>query len=294
MRVNPPRACIDIDDSRYPDLLRQTDDPPKSLYVMGDPLILSRPSVSIVGARRATPYGLECARIFATWASTVGLTVVSGGATGCDQAAHAAALDADGPTVAVMGCGADIAYPRAAADLFDLIARTGCVVSELPWGTPPQRWAFRRRNRIIAGLSQALVVVEAGLPSGTFSTADHALDASRDVLVVPGSIFSPESAGCNRLIRQGAYALTDVSDLAGVVGGLCDGERAVLSCSGDLEHNEVYVAVRANPARPDDLGRSLGMDIVDVARALGSLEISGHVSRYRDGRYGLSFGEKGN
>ena len=146
----------------------------------------------------------------------------------------------------------------------------------------PLRFAFARRNRIIAGLSSAVLVVEAGLPSGTFSTADAALEAGRDVLAVPGSIFSPESRGSNRLIRQGAAAVNDVADLASSLG--LDGVGATV---GTQEGDAVVRALRADPMRPDDLARALGIDIVAAARTLGSLEAHGLIARYPDGRYGV-------
>ena len=200
---NPTRFELRLGHSDYPEQLAYTPDPPRTIYGLGDPCAL-RPGLGVVGARKATPYGLQAAAHLAGWAARAGYVVVSGGAIGCDQAAHRAALDAGGITVAVMAGGADITYPRGAAELLRLVAANGAVVSEHPWGTQPLRWTFRTRNRIIAGLSAALLVVEAALGSGTFSTADYALAAGRDVLAVPGSIFSPECAGANRLIRQGA------------------------------------------------------------------------------------------
>jgi len=214
---------------------------------------------------------------------------VSGGAVGCDQAAHRAALDAGGTTVAVMAGGPDITYPRGAAELLQLVSAHGAVISEHPWGTQPLRWTFRTRNRIIAGLSAALLVVEAALGSGTFSTADYALEAGRDVLAVPGSIFSPECAGANRLIRQGAIPVTDASELRdalepllGAPDALCD----LWSPAGAFSDDPLLQAVRAMPSRPDDLARELGLDIISLSRRLGQLEAEGLLVRYRDGRYG--------
>jgi DNA processing protein len=193
--------------------------------------------------------------------------------------------------VAVLGNGADIAYPRDARELLRAVAATGCVVSELPWGCQPAKWTFRARNRIIAGLAGALLVVEAGLPSGTFVTADYALAAGRDVLVVPGSIFAPECRGPNRLLRQGATPITDVSELAQELASslgpptsdrTADIVSAQKAGTGDL----LLAALRANPARPDDLARDLALDIVEVARRIGSLEAGGEVAKYPDGRYG--------
>lgn len=276
-------------DARYPPQLRLTPDPPQVLYGRGDPAALVE-GVAIIGARRATPYGTEITHIMASWAARAGYTVVSGGATGCDQAAHRAALEANGTTVAVMGCGADVPYPRSAASLFDEIAHTdGAVVSEYPWGTEPRPYMFRRRNRIIAGLSAGVLVVEAGLPSGTFSTADEALSAGRLVMAVPGSVLSPHSRGSNRLIRQGATPVTDVSDLRDELASVLGPARTDDVRSLGIEtagHDALLAALLANPMRPDDVARALGLDVVTVSRRIGRLEASGLVIRYPDGTYG--------
>lgn len=272
----------------YPEQLAEAPHAPQVLYGIGDPESLVR-GLAVIGSRKATPYGRAAARLFAGWAASVGVVIVSGGAIGCDQAAHRAALEADGHTVVVLGCGADVNYPIGAADLLAHVRQggLGCVVSEQPWGTPPLRWAFARRNRIIAGLSQAVLVVEAALPSGTFSTADFANDANRDVLVVPGSIFAPESRGCNRLLRQGAIAITDVSDLASAIG--VDEQPRPLAVSAeelDTATASIRSALLANPMRPDDVARELGLSIVQVARRIGALEARRVIARYPDGRYG--------
>jgi DNA processing protein len=281
---------IGIGDAAYPEQLLMTPSPPERLRGFGDVRALV-PGLAVVGARKATPYGLSAARLFAGWAADVGYTVISGAAIGCDQAAHQAALDVNGRTVAVLGSGADVAYPRGAAAMLREIAQGGCVVSELDWGHPPAKWTFRARNRIIAGLAGALLVLEAGVPSGTFITADEALACGRDVLVVPGSVFAPECRGPNRLLRQGATPITDVSELADALRD-CLGEPPMpsdsacgLAVAREAE-DRLLAALRTNPARPDDAARSLGMDIVSVARRIGRLEASGAVKRFPDGRYG--------
>jgi len=199
--------CSDL---RYPEGLFFVDQPPRRIYVSGSAEVLSSPGLAIVGARKATPYGLNCARRFARMAALRGITVVSGGAIGCDQAAHRGALEVGGKTIVVLGCGADVVYPSRAKELFEQILwERGALVSEAPWGSPPSRWGFKRRNRIIAGIAQATLIVEAGLPSGTFSTADATLSQGKEVLAVPGSIFAKESKGANRLIAQGAIPIVD-------------------------------------------------------------------------------------
>jgi len=287
--TDAPRFEIRINDARYPALLRSTDDPPQCLRGFGDPSALA-PGLAVVGARKATPYGLAAARLFAGWAAAAGYPIVSGAAIGCDQAAHRAALDAQGVTVAVLGCGADIAYPRGCDTLLSAIAGSGCVVSELDWGHPPAKWTFRARNRIIAGLAAALLVLEADVPSGTFITADRALDAGREVLVVPGSIFAPECRGPNRLLRQGATPVCEVAELADILNSLLGPPHRHHDASGSLcgapTGDDTLAALRTNPMRPDDLARALGLDIITATRRIGKLEAHGLVRKYHDGRYG--------
>ena len=281
--MSDQRFILEPGQPGYPPQLIATPEPPKRLYGIGDPGLIS-PGLAIVGARKATPYGLRATRLFASGSAGAGLAVISGAAIGCDGEAHRAAIDAGGVTIAVLGCGADVDYPRRSADMLAHMRSHAVVLSELPFGTPPARWAFVRRNRIIAGLARALLVVEAGLPSGTFSTADAALDAGRDVFVVPGSIFSPESRGSNRLMRQGAVPVTDVSELADALGMTGIHHRTAAT---QIECDSVTRALAADPQRPDDLARALGIDIVSAARTLGRLESSGAIVRYADGRYGV-------
>ncbi|NTW27886.1 MAG: DNA-protecting protein DprA [Coriobacteriia bacterium] len=284
------RFELRLGEEGYPSSLQGTPNAPLVLRGLGNPDVLNRPCVAIVGARKATPYGLRAASEFGRWAAQAGYTVISGAAMGCDQAAHRAALDALGVTVAVLGCGADVVYPRAVGPLLTEIVARGAVVSEFDWSYPPSKWTFRARNRIIAGLSGALLVTEAGLPSGTFSTADFALACGRDVMAVPGSIYAPECRGANRLIRQGATPVTDVSEFAEAIGYATftapPAEGIGTRHAGTEERDEVLAALLASPTRPDDLARDLQLDIVTVARRIGRLQAEGHVGKYPDGRYG--------
>jgi DNA processing protein len=293
--MNAHRFELRPDDPGYPGLLRATPRPPRVLYGTGDPSALGT-GLAVVGSRRATPYGLGCADLFAGWAAAAGVTVVSGAAIGCDQRAQRAAVAAGGRSVAVLGCGADIDYPRSSRDLLECLrAGAGAVVSELEWGTPPLRGHFPARNRIIAGLAAAVLVVEAALPSGTFSTADHALASSRDVLCVPGSVFFAGSSGCNRLIRQGAHVVACVEDLADELAGLglVDAVTAATARGGpptlqphDLGADELLRAVLADPMGPGSLANALGMGPAETMRRLSVLESRGLIARYPDGRYG--------
>lgn len=282
------RHDIGLDDEAYPALLRAMPHPPRVLRVAGDPDCLV-PGLAVVGARKATPYGLGACRRFAGWAAAAGVAVISGAAVGCDLEAHSAAIDAGGRTIAVLGCGADIDYPKSASGVLARIRETSAVVSEMPWGAPPLRRSFVPRNRIIAGLAPALLVIEAGIPSGTFSTADYAIDAGRDVLCVPGSINSPESRGTNHLIRNGAAAITDVADLADAlraVGLLGSAAPDAVPAPGTAPASGILRALTADAMRPDDIVRVLDLDLTIVLRRLSELEAEGKVKRYPDGRYG--------
>lgn len=273
----------------YPAGLEGVPDSPERIYGIGDPAAL-RPGLAVVGARRATPYGLAAAGLLAGWAARSGYVVVSGGALGCDQAAHEAALAAGGTTVAVMAGGADVFYPRRSSPLFWRIVESGgAVISEHPWGTEPKKWTFRSRNRIIVGISRALLVLEASLPSGTFSAVGYADECGCEVAAVPGSIFAPECRGPNHLLRNGATPIADATDLAGLLARVIGPPALSLdpwACPSKTSSDPVLRAVRSNPARPDDLARSLSTDVVSIARRLGTLEASGLVARYPDGRYG--------
>ncbi len=283
------RYELKMDEDAYPSFLRECPDPPATLYCVGD-LSLLKPGLAIIGTRRATPYGVTAARRFATFAAARGVTIISGAAIGCDQAAQRAAIATGGRSVAVLGCGVDVDYPSNASDLLDELRRSHLVVSEMPWGAKPTRYSFVRRNRIIAAMAAVLLVTEAGTRSGTFSTADAALGMGRDVLAVPGSILSPESAGANRLIRQGAAPVTEAADLhdALVAAGLIDTDRASEANAIVVPASSIERAIAASPMRPDDLARELDLDIVTAVRRLSELELLGRVVRHHDGRYFLA------
>jgi DNA processing protein len=205
-------------------------------------------------------------------------------------------LDVGGITVVVLGCGADVVYPARAGDLFSqVVAQNGVIVSEAPWGSPPSRWGFRRRNRLIAGIAQATLIVEAGLPSGTFSTADATLAQGKEVLAVPGSIFAQESKGANRLISQGALPIVDDESFVEALIQLFGFPKAlspVVSSANSSApvtdggiQSRVLDALSQEPLRAEGLLGICGKDVVEVIRYLSSLELSGVVIRLRDGRY---------
>jgi DNA processing protein len=206
-------CALSFEDSSYPPLLRQLADPPPVLYIIGRKELLSRTAVAIVGSRAATSYGRKIAFTLANRLSSSSVTVVSGLALGIDAESHAGALAGEGSTVAVLGCGLDIVYPRQNLPLFRKIAESGVLVSEYPLGTRPEGFRFPARNRIIAGLSKGVVVVEAAKRSGSLITAQIALDCGREVFAVPGHIDSCKSEGTHWLLKQGAKLVQNAADI---------------------------------------------------------------------------------
>lgn len=200
-------------DPTYPAMLREIPDPPPVLFLLGDPALLGRPATAIVGSRDHSEYGRAVAGRVAEAAAGAGITVVSGMARGLDAVAHAAALEAGGPTIGVLGNGLGVIYPAANRELYERVAERGLLLTEFPPGDRPMAHSFPRRNRIISGLARVTVVVEAAEGSGTLITVGAALAQGRDVMAVPGPITSPTSVGTNRLIRDGAEPLLDPSDL---------------------------------------------------------------------------------
>lgn len=272
-------------DRDYPKALLELEKPPERVYGRGDPAALQGPCISIVGARRATPYGCAVAAMAARVAAECGVTVVSGGAMGCDFAAGRAALLAHGRTVVVSGVGAEAVYPTSSREVYDgAVARGGAVISLAPWGSPASRWAFPKRNAAIAALSEVLVVTEAGLKSGTMSTADTAIELGRTLYAIPGSIFSPGSAGTNRLIAEGARVIADERSLELAI-ALDYGVARFVRSGRRAEMGPVMSALVASPARADDLASQLGENVLTVMKTLTAFEAQGLVTRLPDGRF---------
>lgn len=204
------RYVIDLGGIEYPGLLANIPEPPKRLFVAGDPAVLSLPSLAISGSRRATLYGRNMASRFATLAANAGLSIVTGGARGVDSVATKAALDAGAKVAVVLAGGIDKPYPQENIGLFQSVVDAGgAIVSEQEWDFDPVPYLFRKRNRVITGLSRALLVVEAGLPSGSFVAAEYAREAGRAVWAIPGAITSLNSMGVNRMIYQGVVPIID-------------------------------------------------------------------------------------
>lgn len=269
----------------YPARLAAIHDPPLGLFVRGHGSLdlLAAPSVAIVGARACSSYGTAVALAFGRELAAAGVLVLSGLARGVDAAAHRGALDA-GVTAAVLGCGIDRDYPRAHAGLAQSIAERGVILSEYAPGTEPAPWRFPARNRIVAGLADATVVVEARERSGALITADFALEEGREVLVVPGEITSQLSRGTNALLRLGAVPATSVEDVLSAVGV----EAASLRDSGSPLLADGPAAVHAviadAPAGADEVARRTGLAAATVSAALAELELLGLV-READGVY---------
>jgi DNA processing protein len=209
----PSHHLLPRDDERYPPLLNDVPSPPAALFVVGDPDVLWRPQLAVIGSRNPTAGGRDNARNFAGELSRRGMTITSGMAAGIDSVAHEAALDAGGLTVAVTGTGLDVVYPASGRALAERISGHGALVSEFPPGTPARRSHFPTRNRIISGLSLGVLVIEAGLRSGTLITARLAASQGRDVFALPGSIHNPMAKGCHRLIRDGARLVENVAEI---------------------------------------------------------------------------------
>ena len=204
---------ISLEDQAYPDNFQALYDAPLMLWAKGKPELLKSSQVGIVGSRNASPNGIRHTSDISQQLAQSGLTITSGGALGVDAASHQAALKANGNTIAVLGCGLDIVYPKQNQQLFQQIAEQGLLLSEYPLATPPRPGHFPRRNRIISGLSDALIVIEAALASGTLTTAQHAIEQGKDIFALPGDISHANNAGCHRLIQQGAYLLAHVNDV---------------------------------------------------------------------------------
>jgi DNA processing protein len=276
------------DDQEYPTLLRHIPDPPPVLFALGNRSLLSRPAAAVVGSRDHSSYGASVCRQVAGEAARAGAVIVSGMARGLDAVAHAAALDAGGTTIGVLGNGHGVIYPAANSKLYQRVAAEGLLLSEFAPGERPHAGSFPRRNRLISGLSRVTVVVEAAVGSGALITAGTALDQGREVMAVPGNITSAVSEGANRLIRDGATPLLEPGDLLQhfpEFGVPSAGGRAAPSAQPPLPDSlsaperELAELIGGQPLHPDELATRCGRPIGDVLGILCGLEIAGVVEQ---------------
>lgn len=265
-------------DRDYPAALQHTADPPLGLFVRGT--LRSAPVVAVVGSRRATSTGVQVARTFGLELARAGVVVASGMARGIDAAAHQGALEAGGPTWAVWGTGPDRVYPPEHRELAGAIGAAGAVITEYLPGTGPRKHQFPERNRILAGVSHAVVVVEAAARSGALITARLAVDEGREVLAVPGSVLSEVSAGPNTLLKLGARPALTPRDVLEAIGSEPAAEPAATPHHPVLEH-----LVAGSALSTDELAVRSGLTLPEVHAALLDLELRGDVERLADGRF---------
>jgi DNA processing protein len=289
--AQPGRAIVTLADAAYPRLLLEIADPPPLLYCHGRTELLNQPALAVVGSRNATAQGANNAEQFARSFSAAGLTIVSGMAQGIDAAAHLGGLAAEGSTIAVLGTGVDNPYPPANAALAAQIAERGLLVSEFALGTKAFAHNFPRRNRLISGLAQGCLVIEAALASGSLITARSAAEQGREVFAVPGSIHSPLSKGCHSLIKSGAKLVESAEDVLSELGAFrrtgfastrsrpgaseaeAGAEEPLLSCMG------------FDPVDVDSLCARAGLPAERVSAELLRLELAGRVAALPGGRY---------
>lgn len=307
---------VTLADADYPHALLDVPDPPPLLYLKGQRALLARRAIAIVGSRNATAQGIANAESFASALSRAGLCIVSGQALGIDTAAHLGGLAGAGSTIAVIGTGADMVYPARNRDLAHRIAATGLIVSEFPLGTAANAANFPRRNRIISGLSEGVLVIEAALRSGSLITARLAGEQGRDVFALPGSIHSPLSKGCHQLIKQGAKLVDAVEDIldelgmrdaaaagaarvpvatsgAGMAGaaatrgtaataGAANARRAERAAAG-TPHAALLDALGHDPVAVHSLGARTGLEAGALTAQLLELELDGHIAQLPGG-----------
>lgn len=287
----PDRHVLTLGDPRFPPELLQMADPPLMLYVMGQLQALQHPRrLAIVGSRNPTPQGAVNARQFARALGEAGVCVVSGLALGIDGAAHEGSLDADAPTIAVVGTGLDRVYPKQHLSLARRIVQRGAVVSEYALGTPPLPANFPLRNRIIAGLSQGTLVVEAAVQSGSLITARLAAEQGRDVFAIPGSIHAPQSRGCHALIRQGAKLVESAQDILEdlrITTPMAAADTSAMGADATAdpagEHDALLDAMGFDPVSLDALQARTGLDTAHLQARLLELELQGSVGRLPGG-----------
>ena len=300
----PGHHLLCWDDESYPGLLRRIDSPPAALFIDGDPGCLWQPQIAVIGSRNPTAGGLDHARDFATTLARQGMTITSGLASGIDAAAHTAALDAGYFTIAVNGTGLDRVYPTSNRGLAERIRSQGVMISELPLGSPPKRQHFPSRNRIISGLSLAVLVIEAGLNSGTLITARKAAEQGREVFALPGSLHNPMAKGCHRLIREGARLVETAADIMQELGPIatelqmeirqqleqsnntCETTISVVDVpDGDADYHSVWNVLGYDPKPVDVIYEQTGLNVSQISSMLLIMELKGMVKKLGNSGY---------
>ena len=282
--ARPNRAIVTLADETYPRALLETADPPALLYAIGRVDLLQHAALAVVGSRNATAQGETNAESFARVLSDAGLTIVSGLAQGIDAAAHRGGLAGASSTVAVLGTGVDVIYPKRNAALADEIAERGLIVSEFPLGTAPTAFNFPRRNRIISGLARGCLVVEAALASGSLITARAAAEQGREVFAIPGSIHSPFSKGCHSLIKSGAKLVESAEDVLSELNGFKASGYA--STTGQAPADDGLLAhMGHDPVDVDFLCTRAGLSAEQVSSELLRLELDGRIAALPGGLF---------
>lgn len=280
-------SVLTWEDETYPRRLKEIDQPPPVLYLRGSLLPADEWAVAIVGTRRITAYGRQVTEEIATTLARSGVTIVSGLARGVDSVAHKAALDAGGRTIAVLGSGVDVIYPNEHRLLAERMISSGALLSDYAPGTAPDGVNFPPRNRIISGLSQAVVVVEAGQKSGALITAEFAAEQGRDVFAVPGNINAPQSVGCNALIQQGARPLLQARDILEALDlTMVQEHRSARSLlPADATEQQVLAVIGQQPLHIDDIRTQISLPMEQVTAALAMMELKGMVRAVGGMRY---------
>lgn len=281
---------ISCNSKDYPQRLKDICDYPTGIFKIGTlPDMTERRVLGMVGSRRCTAYGATATYEIAKKLAQKGAVIVSGMADGIDSLAHKGALDANGDTVAVLGCSVDICYPAANRELMEKIKEKGCVISELPPVTHPSKYTFPARNRIISGLSHVLAVMEADEKSGTLITVDHANDQGRDIMALPGNITSRLSRGTNRLISEGATIITSAEDIIRTLNIEESDENERISEKNNIslapEEKLVYDCIHSEPITADEIILQIDMSVRDVQYALTLLELKGLITKLSGQKY---------
>ena len=280
--------CCTWEDENYPLLLSETSNPPAVLFYKGQPPVWEK-TIAVVGMRKATPYGTETASRISRDLAKAGVTVVSGGARGIDSASHEGALAGQTPTVVVLACGLDKVYPSENKNLFQKVICTGgTLISEYPPGTPPLGRQFPARNRIIAGMSRGILVVEAAERSGALITSDFALEEGRDVFAVPGNIWLPSSKGTNQLIRNGAFCCTSAKDILSEYNWLSEETAAKEATYQELTLEEEVVyrfCCIGDEVTTEEILVQSGMAVAKISTLLLQLQLKGYIKETDPGRF---------